>query len=142
MSAVEDGLVDALTAIQAGRAALAKGDLQIALLHLVFANRYHAAAVIGHHLVQQLHVVAPLANAAEVDEKLHALQREFIEIAAPARAPIAAVVNACAEGLRPILRELAMAGADPDGVVTARARNTAAILLGHFDIRTINHERT
>lgn len=132
-----DSLTDALREIADARVALAKGDMTLAILALVQANRYHALALALNAMTNAGGLtgpVPPLANAGEVALALNTLREEVTKAATPRRAPIADVVTIIAEGLAPILCELATPGADPDAVVAARARNTAAIVLATFTV--------
>lgn len=131
MSSAEDCLVDALRTILEARARLAVEDVGAAIVHLCHAHRFHALAL-GMHPVS---LGTFQANADEVNEKLGALQKEVVAAARPTRAPLPTVIDVIAEGMRPILRELATVGADPDAVVTARGRNLAALLTMTFDVR-------
>lgn len=132
MSAAQDGLADALTTIGAAREKLRDGDIGGAILHLVYANRYHALALGAHSMTPG---AGSLENEKEVTDKLMALRADVIAAAEPRRARPPEVVAVMAEALAPILRELATPGAVPLDVVAARARNAAAIVLAELDVR-------
>jgi hypothetical protein len=80
MSAADDALADALTAIGGSKEALRAGSIGMAIVHLVHANRYHVLARSGHALGATISV-AFAANEAEVDRKLRALAEEVIAAA-------------------------------------------------------------
>jgi|SRR5882724_1273278 len=121
-------LTDALKAIQFARTALACGDFALAIFELCAANRWHAIATVLH----QRESTRELANAAEVEEKLRALQKE---IAASVRAPSARPMQlvACLSESLAVLRERGVAITDAQ--VSERARNMAMSLDGQFDVR-------
>lgn len=131
-----DSLTDALREVDAARAALDRDEFGVALVYFTFANRHHALAAATHAILGGP-AAGPLPNADAVDRAIAAIRDALHDAARPARASTGAVLEAVAEGLRPILRELATPGADPVAVVAARTRNLTAAIVGTFDIRTV-----
>lgn len=73
MSTHDDALLLALDAVDLCRAALGRGLVATAIVHLVYANRYHAIATMTRPLGSE-----PSRNESEIREKLASLQNEII----------------------------------------------------------------
>lgn len=131
MSAFHDGLQDARDAIQKARHDLADGDLASAILNLVHANRFHAMSLGAHSFSHD----GPLEHADAVNADLRALRKEVTDAATPPRARLQDVICTMEAAIAPIIRELAMPGADAVAVVKTRARNATAILVDVHDVR-------
>jgi hypothetical protein len=117
--------------------AIRAGDVAEAVLSFGAAHRFEAAAMAIHRMTDGVRPEDPLPGLDEAAEKITRLGRDIVLLCRPRPAEARDVLGVVAEGMKPLRRELATAGADPDAVVAARGRNLATLLLGTFSI----HER-